>query len=431
MSPRSLAVDQTVMAGRSLFTIHRYLPVILIYFFFNTMGLPHGLLYTSVLVPFFYLWLLKNGVRFILARYFIALTPFAVFHVKNGVVAKDYVVSSLLLLTIYVSGYAIYFGVKRIKQLDQRFLTVIYLNFAMAVLALLLKNTPYAGLMWREKDVITAGLEGMMRLQMFVYEPSYYSTLLVPLFLYAYFRCLHSLTRKNVGLLLMVTIPLLMSYSFGVITGLALALGLIHLVYLKKIVRLNRRYIFFLPLIVAVLLIVVMKGSFAQRLANVATGLDTSGQARTIFSYIFAYDIASLKSLWWGAGLGQPKFLGLDIIAKLNQFWADNDTHLPCAVAETLATFGFIGLFLKIGAELYLFIKTRVFANYYRLALFLFIFIYQFTGSYLTNITEYVIWILSFSQIFPELDISPRYSAQIEQRRSKASNLENLSGAAT
>ncbi|MGZ5135232.1 MAG: hypothetical protein ACXWCG_08785, partial [Flavitalea sp.] len=51
------------------------------------------------------------------------------------------------------------------------------------------------------------------------------------------------------------------------------------------------------------------------------------------------------------------------------------------------------------------FFKTKVWSNYYRLSLFLFIFIYQFTGSYLTNIAEYVIWILAFHPgLFTEFD---------------------------
>ena len=34
----------------------------------------------------------------------------------------------------------------------------------------------------------------------------------------------------------------------------------------------------------------------------------------------------------------------------------------------------------------------------------IYIFIYQFTGSYLFNIAEYVIWALAFSQVFEEFD---------------------------
>jgi hypothetical protein len=78
--------------------------------------------------------------------------------------------------------------------------------------------------------------------------------------------------------------------------------------------------------------------------------------------------------------------------------------RLSSTVAETFATFGLTGLFLRFGAEIYLFFKTRVYTNYYRLALFIFIFIYQFTGSYLMNIAEYVVWVLAFSTVLPEFN---------------------------
>lgn len=63
---------------------------------------------------------------------------------------------------------------------------------------------------------------------------------------------------------------------------------------------------------------------------------------------------------------------------------------------------------LALVFEWYLFFKTAVYKNYYRLALFIFVFIYQFTGSYITNIVEYVIWILAFSNAFPQFNINAK-----------------------
>jgi hypothetical protein len=120
-----------------------------------------------------------------------------------------------------------------------------------------------------------------------------------------------------------------------------------------------------------------------------------------VLSYALAYFVAQKKSIWWGVGFGQIKVVGIDII---NQFW-DNGGRLPCAIAETMAQFGFVGIGLRLGLELLFFYKTRVWKNYFRLALFLYIFVYQFTGSYLTNIAEYMIWILAFSPVFPEFAV--------------------------
>jgi hypothetical protein len=93
--------------------------------------------------------------------------------------------------------------------------------------------------------------------------------------------------------------------------------------------------------------------------------------------------------------------VGIDLI---NQFW-DNGGRLPCAIAETMAQFGFVGVAVRLGLEVSFFYHTRVWKNYFRLALFIYIFVYQFTGSYLTNIAEYVIWILAFSPVFPEFAV--------------------------
>ena len=74
-----------------------------------------------------------------------------------------------------------------------------------------------------------------------------------------------------------------------------------------------------------------------------------------------------------------------------------SEVAIPCAVAETFAVFGFMGVCYKIRiGDVFLFFRTKVYTNYYRLAIFIFIFIYQFTGSYIMNIAEYAIWIMAF-----------------------------------
>ena len=55
--------------------------------------------------------------------------------------------------------------------------------------------------------------------------------------------------------------------------------------------------------------------------------------------------------------------------------------------------------------EIFFFFQTRVWTNYYRLWLFLFMFIFQFAGSFITNVAEYVIWILAFTKVFEQFNI--------------------------
>jgi len=76
---------------------------------------------------------------------------------------------------------------------------------------------------------------------------------------------------------------------------------------------------------------------------------------------------------------------------------------IPNSIGDLLGTLGLIGVAIKLFLEGYFFFRTRVFRNDYRLTLFLFIFVYQFTGSFISNIAEYAIWILAFKpDLFPE-----------------------------
>lgn len=144
---------------------------------------------------------------------------------------------------------------------------------------------------------------------------------------------------------------------------------------------------------------------FVVRLENVFFGTDTSFKGRTADSFYLAWEIASKRSIWFGCGLGQVKEIGLDIFRKFYNYplFTINQIGIPNAVGDTFATFGIVGVFIRLSLQVFFFFKTRVHTNYYRLSLFLFIFIYQFTGSYIMNIAEYVIWIMAFNQgIFEE-----------------------------
>jgi hypothetical protein len=114
------------------------------------------------------------------------------------------------------------------------------------------------------------------------------------------------------------------------------------------------------------------------------------------------------KNEYWGIGPGQVKVLGQDLIRGYYLYEPGTPVAIPNAVAETWALFGWAGLLLRFTIEAGLFFYTKVWSNYYRLLLFIFMFIYQFTGSYITNPAEYVIWILAFTRVFKEFDVAVR-----------------------
>src|ERR1700704_6360661 len=88
--------------------INKYFPFALLYFFFNSLGLPLGLTYTTLLAPFLYYWILITRKREILLPYFIALVPFFIVQVNEGVDPKTYFVSVLNLTAVYIFCQAFY-----------------------------------------------------------------------------------------------------------------------------------------------------------------------------------------------------------------------------------------------------------------------------------------------------------------------------------
>ena len=109
----------------------------------------------------------------------------------------------------------------------------------------------------------------------------------------------------------------------------------------------------------------------------------------------------------FGVGPGQTKSIGLDFFKEFYNYanFTENEIGIPNSLGDTLATFGVVGVIIKLCLEVYFFLKAKVYNNFYRLGLFLFIFIYQFTGSFITNIAEYIIWLMAFSPwLFKEFD---------------------------
>ena len=122
-----------------------------------------------------------------------------------------------------------------------------------------------------------------------------------------------------------------------------------------------------------------------------------------------ADQLLAKKSYWWGIGPGQIKILGFELIRDYYRYGYDTTrVAIPNAAAETLAIFGWFGFVVRLLTECFFFVYTRVWRNYYRLLLFTFIFIYQFTGSFITNVAEYVIWVIVFSKVFGEFNAGKR-----------------------
>ena len=406
-----LSSKKQVIKMNEAVRINKYMPIALIYFFFNGFLLPIGLLYTTLLSPLFLLWLYKYPSFKYLKWFFIFTIPFAIFHFILGVESVYYLRSYLLLFSVFIFSLAFYQFLIVCKSLGSIYSRLTLVNFVFTIIAIITLLIPFLrDILWTDSR-ISSGIEGVDRLKLFTYEPSYYSTILAPIALYYYLKALLNKLRNPTLMLFMISVPLLLSFSFGVILAMIFAMLLLLLTHVSSFFARKMVAIYILVgiLIIMIVLIVLLflfpDNVFFLRLLNVLEGKDTSFRGRTYDAFYLGWNIAEMKSIFWGSGLGQTKVLGLDLWQTYyRERFNINSIAISNAVGDTLAIFGIFGLFIRFGLQIFLFFKTRVYENYYRFLLFLFIFIYQFTGSFIYNIAEYVIWILAFSNVFPELD---------------------------
>jgi hypothetical protein len=203
----------------------------------------------------------------------------------------------------------------------------------------------------------------------------------------------------------------------GVISSIFAALSVMSIFLFRYLLRKKR--VWWVGIVVSgsvlfslLLLVVFFPGNaLFLRIGNIVTGHDTSGSGRTSNAFLLGGRILRLKNIFFGIGPGQIKVIGANIIKGFYNYPIDyNVVTIPNATAETLVIFGYIGIVLRFSAEIFLFFYTRVWTNYYRLLLFSFIFLYQLTGSFITNLAEYVIWILAFTQGFYQFDVNRKNS---------------------
>jgi hypothetical protein len=391
--------------------INKYLPFAILYFFFNSFLLPSGLLYTALLAPFFLAWLYKKPAFNYIWYFFIVTVPFSLVHLLHGIEPFTYLKSYLLFFTTYVFCIAFYQFLKDSHTLANIFKSLVIINLFFMAMALIALFIPaLKGWFWWE-NALTAGVEKIARLKLLTYEASYYSLLLVPIVLYYYLRIIMSDFPNKWFTFWMVTIPLVLSLSFGVLAGIAMSLIFLFfsdirlLTYKPK----HTRFIL-LGLTGCVIALFLLVKFFPDnlvfiRISNVFRGYDSSFKGRVFDALYLGWEVAAQKSIFFGAGPGQLKLIGMSIFEKFYQYNKFQSIAIPNSIGDTLAVFGLVGVSLKIMLEFYFFFKTSVYTNFYRLSLFLFIFIYQFTGSFITNIAEYVIWILAFYvPLFPEFN---------------------------
>jgi hypothetical protein len=412
---QSISSFQETYSGR--WKVSRYTILSYVYFFFNSILLPKGLLYTNILSPLFYYETIKRNRKV----WFLPVASFMLvydcIHLMQGVDVKSFIVSNGLFFSTYMCTVSFYHFINDYENIGRIMKHVLLFNAVLVVIAIpfLFAERPLQELFWYVRK-FTAGVEDMPRLALFTYEASYYSLLLVPVVYYYVLKFLfNDFVTGKWFMLALALIPLLMSLSFGVIGATLIVAFLQAMFFSRKIFSTRRSLLLFgavaVLLFTALALIWLLPGNpLLLRLRNVLSGSDTSANGRTFDSLRMAWHIGSEKSAWFGVGLGQVKFIAAEVVRTHFSYWGVFPRYdIPNAMGETIAIFGISGVIIRLGLQLWLFFRTRVYENHYRLALFLFIFIYQFTGSFITNIVEYVIWAIAFSSAFTRFNVtSPR-----------------------
>lgn len=390
----------------------KYFPVVFIYFFINSLGLPFGLTYTALLSPLLYVWVVLSRRQEVLWPFLLALTPVVLIQLSLGVDAKSYFISLLNITLVYLFCQAAYTFFIKCQHPEEIFHQLLIINFVCCIIAIPLFYTPYNYLLWT-KQFITTGTDEITRLSLFTYEPSYYALLFTPLFCYFLLQLIFYRNSINGWLLLvMLLLPLVLSFSLGVISAIAVALVISFVVHFKTFIR-NKRFVNLAGVAVVSSVTALLIGLIFfpdnilfVRIGNVLSGKDSSGKGRTFEAFWLAGELLAKKSYWWGIGAGQIKILGFEMIRDFYGYSYDTvRVAIPNAAAETLALFGWVGFVVRILTECVLFVYTKVWRNYYRLLLFTFIFVYQFTGSFITNVAEYVVWIIVFTPVFREYNV--------------------------
>ena len=378
--------------------IHRLLPLAIVYFFLNSAGLPIGLFYTSMLSPLLYLWLIKEGKRWVSVKFIACLSLFIVMQVYDGLNSPFYYLRSILLLwTVYVTVYAFLWALLKCKNIERLFEELMVLNLCAAPIALVILFTPAKELLWNMNLAQTAGSGGWTpRLQLLTSEPSAYGELMAPLLIFSAMRLINNPTGRNFLYLVIIAIPMLLSQSFGAISICAAGIGIAVLFTFRHALRQWRAGAILVLGALFVIGLIMVPNPIGRRVAEVASGNDSSIHTRTLNAYILAYAIAGTKSIWWGVGVGQAKLY--DNMRVLKTLGYPN-TVLPDTTADTLANMGIVAVLIKFVLEIYLYYRTRVYSSPFRLAIFAVVFVYQFTGGNLMSIQEYLLWGFAFMPI--------------------------------
>lgn len=393
-------------------TYHHFLPFFVLYFFFNIVFLPAGLLYTSLLTPFFLYWLYKKKRLPSLIKWSLLLLAPIPFQWMTGFDTRTYLMSTVMVIAAWIFLFTALEAIRSTRDsLEDLFFKILMINSILIIIALLILPFPLLrDLMW-DSEPMSRNLTAFPRLKLLAYEPSHYALLLAPVFLFFLLKIITGHSAHPLLLASGIGIPLILSFSFGVMGALFLATLTGVLIYIKKLPYHSRRMVIYSLAFILALIGAVWffwpSNPFFMRMENIITGADSSSKGRLVHSFMFAKDLVIQHQAWMGVGPGQVKILAHDLIVNFYRYSGEyaEVVRIPNSMGEMLAIYGIYGFLLKIFLEVYFFIRLKIYRNLFSLILFIFIFIYQFTGSFLVNAAEIGTWAIVFNGRFTRFDI--------------------------
>ncbi|KAA3653009.1 MAG: hypothetical protein DWP98_00470 [Bacteroidetes bacterium] len=388
-----------------------------IFFLFNTVFLIAPITWINILAL---LGVKKsfNKKTLIWAISFLSFSFFYGFiHFNLGVDSTVYIKSSFYYLVLLFTGFSSYNYLRELKsELHNVFIFNLISIACLFLIGLLILKTPISYFLWQAHDFIGEGEDTILRFKGFFYEPSYLAYICSPLAIFAFLLFINKSTFRHFCFVIAIFLPIVFTFSFGFFA--AFGLSIIFTITVVAIQFRQIRKVFLLPLLLCTIGLVAVANndnSISKRIEKIFQGEDTSVNGRTNEAFYLAHQCAAQKSLWFGIGPGQIKVIGEEVIrpyyAKRDPIGYQKENWptiaIPNSAAETLAIYGYLGLFLRISLQLFLFFKFNVSRNYFNLCLFSFVFIYQFMGSFITSTAELILWIIAILPLFKEFEIIP------------------------
>ncbi|MFT6165730.1 MAG: hypothetical protein ACJAV5_000958 [Vicingaceae bacterium] len=386
-----------------------------LFFLFNSIGLPAPVLYSNLISVVGIKSLLGKKDWKILITFFSVTLLYAAVHVYTGVVFSEYIKTFVFMQIMVFTTLVAYNYIKReSSKMSRLFGEVTHLSFVLFLVSILLYFTPLKEFMWLDHDF---SIEGKIaRYKSFTYEPSFFALLMSPIFIYFLLKTIYISFKSNIWKLMMVLIPCIFTLSFGFFGVIVIAIIIFLMVVFLKYKTIHKAFFYSGLLVVLVGGVLLSFDTFlSARVNKIMSGEDTSVNGRITESYYLANKIIKEEEKFFGVGLGQIKIVGEKYIRQYYAYSKEDwpVVSLPNATAETLAIYGYLGLLIRLFIPWLLFFKFKVYTNYFNLFMFLFIFLYQLIGSFVTSSTELILWVFAILPVFKELDIQPSFKFKL------------------